>query len=155
MKNIKGIAIGLLSFSLFILLIIFGVAYTVHQIALNPGFVTGVINDIDFSDITQEAIGNDDSFEIIPVDLKNAVIDTIDKIEPAFKANLTIAVNDTYDYLLGKNNAPDFKKALGDSFLNSNFVTSLLENIDLSRITDQVIAEQASGTQTASDRNFQ
>jgi len=36
MKILKGIALTLLSFILFVSLCVFGIAYTVNQVALNP-----------------------------------------------------------------------------------------------------------------------
>lgn len=57
----------------------------------------------------------------------------------------------TYDYMLGKRNAPDLKKTLGDTFLNSQFVDDVLQKIDLAQIVDEVLKEQTpSGGDVAS-----
>ncbi|HEX9897161.1 MAG TPA: hypothetical protein VGA85_05845 [Dehalococcoidales bacterium] len=147
----KIFGIVILSFLLFILLTIFGFVFSVQQIALSPGFITGVINDIDFSDAARDALEQEDLTidEDISQELVDAIIDTLDEIEPVLKEKVNIAVRDTYDYLLGKANAPGLKEILGDSFMNAQFVESVLEKIDISRIVDEATQEQvSSGNET-------
>lgn len=152
MKVLKGIALGILCFLLFILLTVFGFAYTAHQIALSPAFINSVIDDIDFAQVAREVMTQQQSNGGGPSpELVNAVVDSLDKAQPVIKQNINIAVRDTYDYLLGKANAPDLKKTLGDTFLNSQFVDSVLQKIDLAQIVDQAMQEQtSSGSDTAS-----
>jgi hypothetical protein len=140
----KTLGIVLLSFLLFILLSVFGLAFTINQIALTPGFITGVIHDIDFSQTTRDMLEQQEltSDEPLSSELVDIIIDTLDKIEPVLKENINIAVRDTYDYVLGKANAPNLKDTLGDSFMNAQFVDSVLEKIDLSQIVDEVMKEQ-------------
>ncbi|MDP2919465.1 MAG: hypothetical protein Q8O43_04510 [Dehalococcoidia bacterium] len=145
MGFLKGLAIGLLSFILFILLTVFGIAFTVNQIALNPNFITGVINEIDFSDLAQEMLKQQSQDEGPPPELVNAVISALDKIEPVLKEKINLAIKDAYAYLLGKSNAPDFKKTLGDTFMNPPFIESVLNSIDLSQIINQLMQEQSPG----------
>jgi len=153
MNVLKGIALGILCFLLFILLTVFGVAYTVHQIALSPAFVTGVISDTDFAQVAREVMAQQQQKdgEGPPQELVDAVIDSLDKIQPVLKQNINVAVRQTYDYMLGKQNAPDLKKTLGDTFLNSQFVDDVLQKIDLAQIVDEVLKEQTpSGGDSAS-----
>ncbi|MDO9334457.1 MAG: hypothetical protein Q7T57_08055 [Dehalococcoidales bacterium] len=140
----KTLGIVLLSFLLFILLSVFGLAFTINQIALTPGFITGVIHDIDFSETTRDMLEQQELTSDKPLssELVDIIIDTLDKIEPVLKENINIAVRDTYDYVLGKANAPNLKDTLGDSFMNAQFVDSVLEKIDLSQIVDEVMKEQ-------------
>ena len=144
----KTLGIVLLSFLLFILLSVFGLAFTVNQIVLSPSFITGVVNDINFSqtarDILEEQEPNLD--EDLPQELVDAIFDTLDQIEPVLKENFNIAVRDTYDYVLGKANAPYLQEILGDSFMNAQFVESVLEKIDLSRIIDEAMKEQTTSS---------
>ena len=144
MNVLKGIALGIICFLLFLLLTIFGIAYTVHQIALSPAFVTGVINDIDFAQVARETMDRQQQKEGEgpPPELVNAIIDSLEKIQPVLKEKINIAVRQTYDYMLGKTNAPDLKKTLGDTFMNSQFVDAVLQKIDLAQIVEQVITEQ-------------
>jgi hypothetical protein len=156
----KTFGIVLLSFLLFILLAVFGFAFSVNQIALSPGFVTGVINDIDFSQTTRDAIEYQQTpypDENSPQELVDAIIDTVDEIEPVIKEKTNIAVRDMYDYVLGKANAPDLKETLGNSFMNTQFVDSILVKIDLSRIVDEAMKAQTTpsgGTEDAFQESF-
>jgi len=141
----KILGIVLLCFLLFILLCVFGLAFSIHQIALSPSFATGIINDIDFSKTTRDAleyeqaqnIGEDLSQELI-----DTIVNTVDEIEPVIKESANIAIRDTYDYVLGKADAPDFKETLSDSFMNTQFVDSLLAGTDFSQIVDAAMKEQ-------------
>ena len=144
----KNAAVVLLCIFLFILLFVFGLAFTVNQIALSPGFITGVINDIDFSKTASDLLQTPEyssDFDMSQ-ELRDTLIDTLDAIEPVLKENIKIAVRDVYNYALGKADTPDLKSLLGDSFMNSDFVSSLLQKIDLSRIVDQTLAEQLIST---------
>jgi hypothetical protein len=128
----KMFGIVLLSFLLFILLAAFGFTFSVNQIALSPSFITGIINDIDFSQTARDAIEYQQIHypdEDSPQELANAIIDTVDEIEPVIKEKTNIAVRDMYDYVLGKANAPDLKETLGNSFMNMQFVDSILVKI--------------------------
>lgn len=144
----KTLGIVLLSFLLFILLSVFGLAFTINQIVLTPGFITGVINNIDFSQTTRDMLEQQEttSDEQLSSELTDIIIDTLDKIEPVLKENINIAVRDTYDYVLGKANAPNLKETLGDSFMNAQFVDSVLEKINLSQIVDEVMKEQTTSS---------
>ena len=143
MSVLKGVALGILSFLLFVLLVVFGFAYTVHQIALSPAFINSVINRVDFAQVAREALNEQQSEgSDIPPELANAIIDSIDRIQPVLKQNINVAVRDTYDYVLGKANAPDLKQTLGETFFTSEFVDSVLQNIDLAQIVDQTLAEE-------------
>jgi hypothetical protein len=150
---VKNAAVVLLCIFLFILLFVFGLAFTVNQIALSPGFITGVINDIDFSKTASDLLQTPEyssDFDMSQ-ELRDTLIDTIDAIEPVLKENIKIAVRDAYNYALGKANTPDLQAVLGDSFMNSDFVNSLLQKIDLSRIVDQTLAEQLISTSPADE----
>jgi hypothetical protein len=155
MKILKGITLGLLSFLLFILLSVFGIVFTVHQVALNPNFITGVINDIDFTEIARETINQEQSGEPLPEDLKNAIINTIDSIQPVIKNRMAVAIKETYGYMQGRGNELDLKTVLGDSFMNSATAASFLENIDLSQLVDQFLQEQSTNSGDASSQDLQ
>ena len=144
----KTLGIVLLSFLLFILLSVFGLAFTINQIALTPGFITGVVKDIAFSQTARDILEDQESNldEDLPQELVDAIFDTLDQIELVLKENFNIAVRDTYDYVLGKANAPNLQEILGDSFMNAQFVESVLEKIDLSRIVDEAMKEHTTSS---------
>lgn len=150
----KTLGVVLLSFLLFILLTVFSLAFSVNQIALSPSFATGILNDIDFSQTVRDALEYQQTRytdEDLSPELVDAIVDALDGIEPVIKENSNIAIRDTYDYLLGKANAPNLQEILGDSFMNSQFIDSLLDNIDISRIVDEVMKEQTTSTGIAED----
>ncbi len=146
MKVFKGCGLALLCFILFLLLTVFGFAFTINQVALSPGVVNGIIRDIDFADLARMTLEKDTSGQTAAsLEMQNAIIDTIDSIQPVVKEKLYIAVHDTYDYLLGGSSSPNLKVVLGDSFMNPDFVEKLLAKINLSNLVEQTLNEQSSG----------
>jgi hypothetical protein len=142
MKIWKGIALGLLSFVLFFALVVFGIAYTVNQVALNSHYVVKMLNDVDFSQVIQEEIDKQVSSGEIPGELQTALIDTLKKMEPVIKERVGIAIEDTYAYLKGKGDTPNLKDTMSKSVMNSEFIADLLNAVDISQLVDQVVKEQ-------------
>jgi hypothetical protein len=145
MKVLKSFALGLICFLLFLFLIVFGVAYTVNQTVLNSHFVAKTLNDINFSQIIDEAFSEQNSSQEAQSDLQTAVVDTIKNMEPVIKERLNIALEDIYSYLKGKGDVLDLKETLSKSVMNADFVGQLLEEVDLSKLFGEVLKEQ-SGT---------
>jgi hypothetical protein len=142
MKVLKIIFLILFSFILFFSLVVFGIAYTVNQVALNPHYVVKMLNDIDLSQVIQEEIDKQASSGEIPAELQTAIIDALKKMEPVIKERVGIAIEDTYVYLKGKGNTPNLKETLSKSVMTTKFVADLLNEVDLSQLVDQVVKEQ-------------
>jgi hypothetical protein len=141
---VKNTAVVLLCILLFLSLSTFGFAFTVHRIALSPGFVTGTLDSIDFSKAANDILQSSEmSSEInISHQLQIAIIDNLDSVEPVLKDKINIAVKDIYAYMLGKSSARDFKSALDDSFMNPDSVNAILQKIDLAQLVDAILTEQ-------------
>jgi hypothetical protein len=142
-KVLKVIALSFLSFILLISLCIFGVVYTVNRIALNPAYVTKVVNQIDYTSLIQDTVDKQVDQKNISPELRTALIDTLSSVEPVLKQRLGSAIDDSYSYLNGQNGTPDLNKILSDSVINQQFVSDLLDKIDLSNLLDQSIKDQA------------
>ncbi|MCX6003693.1 MAG: hypothetical protein NTX46_04695 [Chloroflexi bacterium] len=142
MKVLKGFALGIMCLLLFLFLIVFGGAYTVNQTVLNVHWVVKTINDINFSQIMDEAFSEQDSSQGAQSDLQTAVVDTIKNMEPVIKERLHIALEDIYSYLKGKGDAPDLKETLSKSVMNADFVGQLLGKVDLSELFGEALKGQ-------------
>lgn len=143
----KTFGLIITSFILFILLTVFSAAFTVNQTVLNPGFVSGFIDDIDFSAVYAETVAESGQPSMTAEEqrLLDAVVNTIDSVEPVIKESLAIAIDDTYAYLKGKAEAPDLRKTLADSVMNPQFTEKLLAQIDLSDLVNDFMAGQQTG----------
>jgi hypothetical protein len=153
----KTVAVTLLCILLFILLSIFGFAFTVYHIALSPSFVISVVDDIDLSDTARDVLedpqirsvtvntptGPQTTYEGFSEELISTVVDVIDTIEPVLKENIKLAVRDTYKYVLGGADTTNLKDVLAGSFFNSDFVNAMTENLDLPQIVDTLLTEQS------------
>ncbi len=140
MKFLKNLAVSLLSFLLFLSLAIFGFAFLVNSTALNPDFVTSELNRLDISSLVEELV----HIEAPPEapDLDKTIKETITSVEPLVKEQLSSAVHSVYDYLLGKTQNPDLKSILRTTFFNTNFVSSLVDNIDISSPAGAFLSQQ-------------
>jgi len=144
MGILKGFALGLLGLLLFFSLSVFGLAYTVHSTVLNPDFYGSQLDRLDISSLISEVITEQNIEEDIPEELMTAVIDTIDKLEAPLKEQVSAAIGDTFNYLLGKRESPELTGTLGKTFFNSDFVASLMAELDLAGLAEEVISQQVS-----------
>ena len=133
MKFLKGFALFILSFLLFLSLIIFGIAFTLNQTILNPKFITSEINRFDLSALAEEVLSQED----LSPELKSALVDNIDQIEPMVKEPVGVVIHATYDYLKGKTQHLDVT-----SGLKSDSIVPIVQMLDISSLAKAFIAEQ-------------
>ena len=142
MKFLKGLALSLLSFLLFLSLSIFGLAFMLNSTILNPDFVVSQIDKLDVSLLAEEVLSEQIPEEEFPEESKAALVNTITKLEPLVKEQVSAAIYPVYDYLLGESQSPDLAVTLGNTFFNSNFVVSLVDELDLASLAEEVLSEQ-------------
>jgi len=100
----KGFAVGLLSFLLFLSLTALGLALTLHYTILNPDFVISEIDKVDPYSLVKEQI-EEQFIEQIPEEgeLMAGVIDaTLIDLEPWLKEEVKTGIYSFYDYLMGR-----------------------------------------------------
>ena len=104
MKVLKGFALGILGFLLFLSLSILGIAIMLNYTILNPDFVSTEIDKIDTSELIKPLISEPIISQIPPETqfLAGAVDKTIDDLEPWIKEETNMAIHKVYSYLLGK-----------------------------------------------------
>ncbi len=142
MKFLKGLAIGLLSFLLFLSLTIFGILFLLNQTVLNPNFITSELDKLDVSALAEELISEQEDEEAFSEELETALIDTITKLESPVKEQLGAAIGETYDYLLGKKQSPDLALTLRNTLLSSDFIVFLVNELDTSSLASEFLGEQ-------------
>ncbi len=105
MKVVKGLALSLLSFLLFLSLSLFGLAFTLNNTILNPDFIISEIDELDTSSLAGEFL-REQAAEVIPEEFGFITPETIDSIiadaEPWVKEQTDTVIRNGYDYLLGK-----------------------------------------------------
>lgn len=141
MSILKGMVLGLLCFLLFLSLSVFGLAFTVDRTVLNPGFFAGELDKLDITAIIEEIASEPMTLEDFPPELKTVLFSSISRLEPLIKEEVSATVSHVYDYLLGKNESPDLSQVLRTTFFNSEFITSLIEELDLASLTEEIINE--------------
>ncbi len=142
MKILKNLALGLLSFLLFLSLSIFGFTFMLNSTILNPDFLTSELNRLDVPSLVGEVLDEQPPEEEIPAELRATLIDTIDKVEPLVKEQIGAAIYSIYDYLLGKSQNLDLALTLRNTILSTDFIVSLLDELDISPFTTTFLSEQ-------------
>jgi hypothetical protein len=104
MKFLKGLAISLLSFILFLSLGVFGTVYMLNNTLLNPDFVSAQVDRLDVASLVREMtegqIGGQLPSEV--GFLEEAVYDAVAENEPWLKEQVNAGIYSFYDFLLGK-----------------------------------------------------
>lgn len=140
MKFLKGLALSLLSFLLFLSLTIFGLTFMLNNTLLNPDFVTNQLNRLNISALVEEILSQQPEEE-----LRTDLIDAVAELEPAMKEQLGAAINSIYDYLLGKSQNLDLALTLRNTILDTDFVVSIMDTLDMSSLIGESLKEQLSG----------
>ncbi|MCJ7763930.1 MAG: hypothetical protein MUO90_02070, partial [Dehalococcoidales bacterium] len=146
MSALKVVSVSLLGFLLTLSLVIFGLAFTMKMTALNANFVTSRIDALDVSELADEAFDEQSIAEDIPEEfteeIRVALVDTIDRLEPLVKKQTDANVYSTYDYLLAKKNSPELALTLRETFFSLEFVSSFLNELDISSLTEAYLGSE-------------
>ncbi|MFC1988682.1 hypothetical protein ACFLVJ_02490 [Chloroflexota bacterium] len=140
MTFLKNLAVGLFSFLLFFSLSVFGLAFTLKSTVLDANFVTSELDRLEISPLLEDFLRIESPPET--PDLYGMIYQTTSDIEPDVKKQLSSAVRSVYDYLLGETSQPELKSILKDTFLNADFVASLVDNVDIAPLLGPFIAQQ-------------
>ena len=100
MKFLKGLALAILGFLLFLSLSIFGIVFMLNQTILNPDFVASQVDRLDIASLAKETIIQQMPQQ--PESVVKAVNDTIADLEPWLKQQTRDTIYSFYDYLEGR-----------------------------------------------------
>lgn len=100
MTFLKGMAVSLLSFLLFLSLGLFAMLFMLGNTLLDAEFVAAEINRLDLSSLAGELISFQAPAEM-PY-LNEVISETIDELEPWMKDELSSTIASSYDYFLGR-----------------------------------------------------
>ena len=142
MKFLKGLAISLLSFLLFLSLSIFGFSFMLNSTILNPDFVTAELDNLDVSSLAGEVLSQQVSAGDFPEELATPIVNTITKLELPIKGQVNAATYSIYDYLLGKKLHPELATTLRNTILSTEFATSLVDELDIPSLVGAFLKEQ-------------
>lgn len=104
MKFLKGLALSILSFLLFLSLGVFGMVYMLNNTFLNPDFVVAQVDRLDISSLARELTEEQISGQL-PQEaefLEEAIYSAISDQAPWLKEQVNAGIYSFYDFLLGK-----------------------------------------------------
>ena len=140
MQFLKGLAISLLSFILFLCLSTFSIVFMLNQTILNPDFITSQLDELDLSSLAKEMvidqISQDLSQQIAgqfpgaePI-LNEILNDTMADLEPWIKEKTNEMVYATYEYMVGNSQSLSLTVSLDPvkDTLAANMIVALLQS---------------------------
>ena len=142
MEILKNLALSLLSFLLFLSLSIFSLVFMLNSTLLNPDFITSELDRLDVSSLVEEVINEQTTEEEFSEEYRTTVINAITNLEPLVKEQTSAVIYSTSDYLLGKSQDLDLALVLDDTFLNSDFIVSLVDELDIPSLAEELISQQ-------------
>ena len=145
MKFLRGLGLILLSLLLFLSLSIFGLAFLLNNTVLSPKFITSELDRFDMSSVVEEVISQQILEEEFPEELRTVLADTIPKVEPLVKEQVSAATYSIFDYLLGKRESPDLAQTLHNTLLSSDFIVSIVDELDIASLAEEIVSEQFAG----------
>ena len=154
MSPLKGVAVGLLSSLLLLLLIVFGLALTLNMTVLSADFVTSQLDKLDMSSLAEEAINQQSPDEELPEEFETALLDALPKLEPLLKAQISAAIYPIYDYLKGKSSELDLADTLHDTIIIPDFIVTLLDELDISALADGFLEELPGGEGISQEEDY-
>lgn len=100
MSFLKRLAVGVLSFLLFLSLSVFGLALMLNSTILNPDFIVSEVDKLDVYPLAKEQISQQ-----IPQEepyIAEVLDKTLADLEPWIKAQVRYSIYTSYDYFLGR-----------------------------------------------------
>ena len=144
MKYLKGLVLGISGSLLFLSLSVFGLAFTVDQTVLNPRFLTRELDRLDVSLLVEETISEQSATEDFPEELQSALFNTLDRLEPLIKEEISAASYPVYDYMRGKCDNLDLATTLRNTLFDPDFIVAIIDEIDTPALVDEILNEQVS-----------
>jgi hypothetical protein len=119
----------ILSLTLFISLIAFGLAFSLDRTVLNPDFITAEGEKLEIATIASEAMGQA-SPEGLSAEALDSLTETITTLEPQLKAELNTIVYYVYEYLHGERENLELVNLVGLTILSSDFIMAVIDTMD-------------------------
>lgn len=141
MRILKGFALSLLGFLLFLSLVIFGVAFTLNSTALNHDFYVREMDRVDVSALAEEPIGDWTADEGYSEEFRASLLNTVSEVEPLVKKQVADAISPILDYLEGRSERLDLAQVLSDT-LSPDFIASVLDRVDIATPVKELVAGQ-------------
>jgi len=141
MSVLKGFALGLFGFLLFLCLIVYTPVHLANSTVLNPDYIVKEMNKMQVSTIANDILVEDPEQDF-PLELQEALVTTLKEIEPVVKEQLGNAYGSIIDYLRGRKDDPELSQVLRTTFVRASFVSSVLDKVELATVLDSVLTKE-------------
>jgi hypothetical protein len=103
---------------------------------LNATFIESVLDKVELADIAETFV-----VEELPGEFADALVNTISEQEAELKTRLAAAVDPIFKYVLEETDSLDLVKILRDTVLSTDFVTTLLGELDISYLSSDFLLD--------------
>ncbi|MBA7677059.1 hypothetical protein ES703_85307 [subsurface metagenome] len=117
-------------------------AHMLRNTFLSSDFVVSLMDELDIPSLVEEIISEQVPEEELPEELRTALVNTVTKLEPQIKEQVGAAADPIFDYLVGESQSIDLALTLRNTFLSSDFVVSLVNELDIASLASGFLGEQ-------------
>jgi hypothetical protein len=117
-------------------------AQTLRNTIFNSDFVITLFEELNLPLLAEEIISEQMPPEKYPSEFIDALIYTIIKLEPQLKVQAGDAADYIFAYLIGERNNLDLVQILRSTLLSSDFISSLIDDLEISTLAGEFISEQ-------------
>ncbi|MBN2238774.1 MAG: hypothetical protein JW712_03290 [Dehalococcoidales bacterium] len=115
---------------------------TIGDSVLNTEFVDSILDDISLPELVEIMGETGEGEEEMPEEFMTAIKDVVTEMEPQIKEKVSEILAPVFAYILDESQDLDMKTTLRETVLNEEFVVPLIESLDLSAISQELITEQ-------------
>ena len=112
---------------------------------MNSQFVADLLDKVDLSQLVSQELKNQNGTGIetgLSDAFQNALVTTIDKLEPSLKKQVAAASDPIFKYLLMQTSSIDLKSILRQTVLSNSFMSEVINNLDFTAVTNDTLNEQ-------------
>jgi hypothetical protein len=117
-------------------------AQAIRDNLLTSEVIASLVEELDLPSLVEGIFSEQEDEEEFPAEFRAALVNTITEFEPTIKEELIVAADSIFDYLLVENQSIDLSQIIRSTFLNSDFVIALVNELDISFIASEFLNEQ-------------
>ena len=115
---------------------------TLSKSVMNSQFVADLLDKVDLSQLIDQALKNQTGTGTgLSDDSRNALIKTIDDLQPSLKKQIVNASDPIFSYLLMHSSSIDLKTTLRQTILSDSFTSEVINSLDSTTTTKDIMTQ--------------
>ncbi len=141
MNVLKGLALGIFGILLVVSLGVFSTVFTLKSTVLNSSFIEKQVDNLDVSALVLEVL-DEQSPEELPTGVHQQLENALPQLESQLDEAASQLIGDILAYLNRDASSLDLKLTLRDSLLNTEFITRVIDSLDLPALVEDFVNDE-------------